>query len=318
MRTLLTSALALALATGVSAADGFPPTPQAFSSFGATVSNGYAYVYGGHAGKTHSYSVDTTVGVLRRIKLDDPKTGWEELPGSEHLQGLALVTYGDSVIRIGGMAPRNKAGEKSDNHSVATVEKYEPARKAWTKLPDLPAPRSSHDAVVIGDTLYVFGGWQMKGSEKTTWFNTGVKLDLTAKDAKWETVPQPFLRRALTAAAFDGKVYVICGLTEDGDTSHEINIYDPKTNSWSKGPDLPGEGMNGFTPAACVANNKLYVSPADGALYKLTGDKWETCGKLEKGRWVHRMVTDGNGHLIVLGGASKGGNVSAVEVIEVK
>jgi N-acetylneuraminic acid mutarotase len=317
MRTLLTSILLIGLSSSASAADSIPPLPQAFSSFGAAVADGYVYVYGGHAGKTHSYSVETTVGALRRLKLYDPKAGWEELPGGDRIQGLALVAYGNSVIRIGGMEPRNKAGEKADNHSIATVATYDPAKKAWTKLPDLPSPRSSHDAVVVGDTLYVFGGWHMKGKEKSTWYDHGLKLDLRSPGATWEKITQPFIRRALTAAVHDGKIYVICGLTDDGDTSHDVNVLDPKTGTWSKGPDVPGNRMNGFTPAACVCGTSLFLSPADGIVYKLAGDKWEETGKLAKGRWVHRVVA-AKDQLIVLGGASKDGNVAAVETIAVK
>lgn len=317
MKSLSTSLLLLCLCMPALAADAYPPLPQAFSSFGAATAGGYAYVYGGHAGKTHSYSQETTLGLFRRIKLNDPKAAWEELPASEKLQGLALVSYGDSIIRIGGMSPRNQPNEKSNNVSVATVEKYEPAKKEWTKLPDLPAPRSSHDAVVIGDTLYVFGGWQMKGSEKSTWFQNGLKLDLRTAGAKWESVSQPFVRRALTAAVLENKIYVICGLTEDGDTSHEVNVFDSKSQSWSKGPDLPGSRMNGFTPAACAVNGQLYVSPADGNIYQLAGNQWNEAGKLQKGRWVHRVVANGN-QLIVLGGASKDGNVAAVETVDLK
>lgn len=317
MRTLFTSFLVMSLSSVASATETIPPLPQAVSSFGAAVADGYVYVYGGHAGTTHSYSTETTIGVLHRLKLDNPKAGWEELPGGERIQGLALVAYGPSVIRIGGMEPRNKAGEKSDNHSISTVAKYDPAKKAWTKLPDLPSPRSSHDAVVIGDTLYVFGGWHMKGKEKSTWYDHGLKLDLRSPGATWEKIPQPFVRRALTAAVHDGKIYVICGLTEKGDTSHEVNVLDPKSGSWSKGPDVPGDRMNGFTPAACLSGKSLFLSPADGQVYKLAGDKWEETGKLQKGRWVHRVVS-AKDQLIVLGGASKDGNVAAVETVSVK
>ncbi len=318
MKRTIGLALFIAALSPLQAAEKLPPLPQAVSSFGAAVADGYAYVYGGHAGKTHSYSTETTSGSFRRLKLNEANASWEELPGGDKIQGFALVTYGSSVIRIGGMEPRNAVGEKSDNHSIATVAKYDPAKKTWTKLSDLPTPRSSHDAVVVGDTLYVFGGWQMKGREKSAWCDHGLKLDLRTAGASWEKIPQPFVRRALTMAALGGKIYVICGLTDDGDTSHDVDIFDVKSGKWSKGPDVPGERMNGFTPAACVSGDSLFLSPADGTVYKLSGEKWEPSNKIQKGRWVHRMVADGQGRLIVLGGASKDGNVSAVETVSVK
>ena len=44
------------------AAPEFPPLPTPVTSFGAAVSDGFVYVYGGHSGKPHSYSSATTLG----------------------------------------------------------------------------------------------------------------------------------------------------------------------------------------------------------------------------------------------------------------
>jgi N-acetylneuraminic acid mutarotase len=283
--------LLLALVSRAGAADtDFPPLPRAVSSFGAVASDGYAYVYGGHSGKTHTYSNETTVGTLHRLKLDGG-TKWEELPGGPRVQGLALVAHKGKVIRIGGMQPRNKPGEPGDTISLASVSRYDPKANKWEDLPPLPAPRSSHDAVVVGDTLVVAGGWQMNGAGKDPeWFDTMLLLDLAKPGAKWESVPQPFKRRALAMADFGGKVYVIAGLTDDGGTSHEVDVFDPATRKWTTGPQIPGDRMNGFSPAAVVLDGHLYVS-------------------------VHRVVPAGGGKLLALGGASKAGNVAESEVV---
>src|SRR5688500_5501399 len=90
---------------------GYPPVPRAVSSFGAAVSDGWLYVYGGHCARTHQYSTEAVVGTFHRLKLSNPKA-WEELPGGPPLQGLALVAHGGKIYRVGGMQPRNKPGEK--------------------------------------------------------------------------------------------------------------------------------------------------------------------------------------------------------------
>ncbi len=43
-----------------------PPLTQATSSLGAVELDGYLYVYGGHAGKTHKYNTETVLGPLER------------------------------------------------------------------------------------------------------------------------------------------------------------------------------------------------------------------------------------------------------------
>lgn len=318
MRTIA-SLLILTVVGAASAAEKtYPPLPEAFSSFGAAACDGYVYVYGGHAGTTHSYAVETTLGKFRRVKIDTPAPVWEELQGGPHLQGLALVAYKGSLVRIGGMSPRNKAGEPADTVSTAAVERFDPKVGKWARMADLPAPRSSHDAVVVGDTLYVFGGWRMNGKgNKSEWYDHGLKLDLSRSDSKWETVKQPFTRRALTVTELGGKVYVIGGLDTGAgmSTVQTVNVYDLVSGTWSKGPDVPGEGMNGFTPASVVLNGHVYLSPADGKFYRLDANAWTEVSSIAAGRWVHRAVPIGDGKALVLGGASKGGNVAACEVV---
>jgi N-acetylneuraminic acid mutarotase/uncharacterized GH25 family protein len=306
-------------------ASSIPALPEAFSSFGAATLDGYVYVYGGHAGKTHSYSKQTTLGKFRRLKIDEPAKGWEELAGGTRLQGLALVAHAGKLYRIGGMEPRNAPTEKSDNHSVATAQVFDPKTGQWSNLPDLPGGRSSHDAVVVDNTLYVVGGWCMKGSgAPSTWHETALSLDLADPSAVWKEFAQPFSRRALTAAAFDGKVYVIAGLTAKGGSGamggmeRGSNIYDPKAGKWTAGPTLPEGRMNGFTPASVVVGDQLLVNPADGKIYRMKGDQWEAVSQVAVPRWVHRAVPFGEGKAFILGGATADGNTGEGEVVSFK
>ena len=116
------------------AAKSLPPLPQAVSSFGAAVSDGYLYVYGGHCAPPHQYSTEAVVGTFHRLKLDRP-AAWEKLPGGPPAQGLALVAHGGNLYRIGGMQPRNRPGEKADNHSLTSCARFDPAVGRWEPLP---------------------------------------------------------------------------------------------------------------------------------------------------------------------------------------
>src|SRR5690242_12640385 len=79
-----------------------PDLPAPLSAFGAAVAGDHVYVYGGHSGKAHSYSTETTLGEFRRLDLKNP-TKWEDLPGGPKLQGLALVAHDGKLYRVGGM-----------------------------------------------------------------------------------------------------------------------------------------------------------------------------------------------------------------------
>lgn len=317
MQRFVTAALAgLVLAVGARADGPYAPLPKAVSSFGAAVADGFVYVYGGHCGKTHAYSTDDMLGTFHRLNLADPAK-WEELPGGPAAQGLALVAHGGKVYRLGGMQARNKPGEPADTNSLASAARFDPKMKTWENLPDLPEPRSSHDAAVVGDRIFVAGGWQMTGKDGTPkWLDTMAVLDLSKSPLTWESVPQPFKRRALAAVGFDGRLFVVAGMGPDG-AETVVNVFDPVKKAWTVGPTLSGGSTAGFNPAACVCEGKLYVSPADGRLLRLSakGDAWEEVGQLKQPRVVHRLVPIGPGKMLALGGASKTGNVALSEEV---
>ena len=209
----------------------------------------------------------------------DGGTKWDELPGGPKVQGMNLAAHGKKVYRAGGMQPRNAPGTPTDNVSIADAEVFDPKSGTWAKLPPLPAPRSSHDLIAVGDKLVAVGGWEMKGKgTRTDWHDTALVLDLAAAEPKWEAIPQPFQRRALAAAAVGSKVYVIGGMTPDGPT-RRVDVLDLETKQWSRGPDLPGTDRGAFAPAACTVDGKVVVNTGAGPLYRLTGDSWEQVGQ---------------------------------------
>jgi len=196
----ITLASILMVAASALAGEGkatLPPLPVAASSLGAVECGGFLYVYGGHMAAPHTYSQETTSGKLHRLDLGDPKSKWEELPGGTHLQGMNLAVHKGKVIRVGGMEPRNKKGEKPALFSTDEAVIYDPKAKKWEKLPALPEPRSSHDLVVIGDKLFVVGGWKLDGKGTSgTWHDTSLVLDLAAEKPAWKSFAQPWKRRA--------------------------------------------------------------------------------------------------------------------------
>lgn len=295
--------------------------PEGLSSFGAVSDGGWLYVYGGHLGKTHTYSATGVSDKFNRLNLTDGKT-WEELPSGPVLQGMNLVGYKRKIYRVGGMQPKNKAGEKSDNYSLADAASYDPATKKWEALPPLPVPRSSHDVAIIGSKLYVIGGWtQLGGQAKPTWPTDMVVLDLEKVSEGWKSVKQPFIRRAFIAGVLDGKLYIMGGLDQEAKRIQLTEVYDPKTDSWTHGPGFPDGDRNGFAPSAATMDGALYMNMADGSMLKLNakGDAWEKVGKSEP-RIVGRMVSNGD-QLLVIGGSSKVGEgrmMNEIEVVKVK
>jgi hypothetical protein len=54
---------------------------------------------------------------------------------------MNLAAHKGKVIRVGGMEPRNKKGEKAAPFSTDEAASYDPEARKWEKLPALPEPR---------------------------------------------------------------------------------------------------------------------------------------------------------------------------------
>ena len=317
--------------------------PQPVTSFGAAVLNDAVYTYGGHTGDAHSYSNKEQGNRLMKLSL---KSGeWESLAEGPGLQGLALVAHGNRLYRVGGFSAMNKEGEDHDLWSQSDVACFDPADGKWHELPALPERRSSHDAAVVGDSIYVVGGWAMKGEGDSAWHTTAWKLDLTSQPLRWQPIAAPpFQRRALAAAAHNGKLYAIGGMQEEGGPTTKTAVYDPASNKWSEGPalvvqdeakpegkssgesskdsgqrrNMSGGMMTGFGASAFATGGHLYATTVQGTLQRLSedGSKWEVIGKTPTGRFFHRLLPLDDQRLIVVGGSNMSvGKYEEVEII---
>lgn len=290
--------------------------PRAASSFGAAVSGDWLYVYGGHVSPTHSYSRDAVTGAFHRMNL--ASGAWEALPEGPTVQGMNLGAHADRILRVGGMRPENAPGTPADTRSLSDVSGWNPVTRAWEALPPLPSPRSSHDVAVVGDEVFVIGGWNMRGSDPAVWADNMAVLDVRAQPLRWESRPQPFQRRAFVTTVRGNLIYVIGGMDPEGKVLDTVDVYDVATASWSDGPPLPKGPRNGFAPAACTLDNRVYVSLGDGGLYRLddVSGSWERIATTTA-RLAHRLVAATGQRLLLLGGAAGDGMLDVIESIDV-
>lgn len=283
-----------------------PDCPVAITSFGAAVCDNYLYVYGGNQADAHTYSSSGQNNIFRRVKLT-AGSSWEELGQVPRRQGLALVTHGQKVYRIGGFEAKNKPGEDQVLASTADFAVYDPATATWTNLPSLPEARSSFDAVVSGDTIYVVGGWALQedGSD-SIWHGTAWQMDLSQKDLKWKSMPAPPERRALALAESGGRVYLIGGMDDIGEPTTDVFVFDVQSQKWEPGPAVPGQPMDGFGCSAFNVGGRIIVGTFSGQVLQLgeDGKKWELIQTLKPGRFFHRLVPINDTQFLILGGTS--------------
>jgi hypothetical protein len=296
------------------------PLPEPLASFGAAVCDGWLYVYGGHIGEEHAHSRDNLSAHFRRIHLAAGADGvWEELPMQTPLQGLPLVAHDGKLYRVGGLSMRNADDEAEDMNSVPEFASYDPATGHWTAFAPLPEPRSSHDAVVIGDKLYVVGGWTLDGDAPGQWLGTAWAFDFAKPASGWGALASPpFKRRALAVAEWNGNLVAVGGMNDDNKTSSRVDALDLATGDWRRLPELPRSDshMAGFGASAWNLGGNLLVSAADGVVHQLAddGSRWERVGMLNTGRFFHRLMPGrGSTLLAVAGACPEEGHVASIE-----
>lgn len=272
--------------------------PRALTSFGATVHGDSLYTLGGYFGRPHAYSKEGQSGDLMRLDLETGQ--WHRVGFIDPSQSIALVAHNDRLIRIGGMQARNEAGQDADLRSLAVVEAFDPKTASWTSLPSLPSPRSSHDAVVIGDTAWVVGGWAM-GGDTTRWHTTAASLDLTSGTPTWTEIEAPFKRRALAVAGTRQHLVVIGGMDDARNVSQRVDVYDVQAKSWSLGPEFPGPG---FGVAAVSVDDAVFASGMDGVVLRWAPGQpqWQEVSTLAYPRFFHRLVATSPDELLAVGG----------------
>jgi len=298
----------------------FPDLPEAITSFGATVLGDSIYIYGGYHGVPHHYSQQGQSGQLLQLDLKKPNE-WKIAAEGPKRQGLALVAHGAKLYRLGGFSARNKDDEDQDLYSVAEFARFDPETDQWEELPPMPRPRSSFDAAVIDDTLYVVGGWSMQGDKEPVWHDTAYAVDLSQSPPQWRALAEPpFKRRALSVGTTNGMLYAIGGMQPNGKVTTHTAVYDPESDRWMDGPELPGDDMNGFGSACFPIGGRLFVSTSTGQSLLLSedGKSWKPNGQISKGRFFHRMLPIDRNRFALVGGANmKTGKFSEIELLKV-
>ena len=105
----------------------------------------------------------------------------------------------------------------------------------------------------------------------------------------------------------------------DNKVTQAVSLFDPQTNTWSDGPQLTGDTMEAFGASAFAQGDHLYVTGVKGRILRLSdnGQAWDEVGRMEQGRFFHRLLPLGDDRLIIVGGSSRSGRILSLELLRV-
>jgi hypothetical protein len=175
------------------------------------------------------------------------------------------------------------------------------AEGGWTQLdpPDHPSARVGHSLTAVGDSLFLFGGFdETVGRRGDLWrwddqAETWIELDPT-------NPPSP--RWGHTAVAADERLWVFFG--QDGTTNGSIWVYDPATDAWQE-VTPPGVDLITRSQAAAVVvsddqgDQWIVLTGGQGFFFDPLAEAWALRVRdleflrlpdLPEGRYGHTMV----------------------------
>ena len=135
------------------------------------------------------------------------------------------------------------AGGHSDRGYMSSVELLDVEARRWYTAESLPKPRNEPKTTVIGNTLYLMGGWDHTGSTKMV-HKVDLKELITKASSKettptlWQVISDAPLRHS-TPLSVGGCLLAVGGHDNDLDPSSSIHLYQPDTTKWVKVGDLP-------------------------------------------------------------------------------
>ncbi|MDI7277455.1 MAG: kelch repeat-containing protein, partial [Anaerolineae bacterium] len=173
----------------------------------------------------------------------DPVRRWSARAPLPVARGrFGCVTWGGSIYVI--------AGETAEG-ATGAVEVYDPASDSWRSGAPKPTAVANVVAAVLGDEVYVPGGYDSHGQVVA-----GVEVYTPATDSWRSACPLPVPRCGYALAATGGRLYLFGGW--DGSRYvADVLIYDPEQDAWTYGTPL---GRARAFAAAATYDARIYLA----------------------------------------------------------
>lgn len=220
--------------------------------------------------------------VMASLTLAQAKGEWTvRAPAPTKRTEVAAAALRGKIYVVGGFAEPDFGNLRALAISK-TVEEYDPVTDRWTTKAPLPVGLHHVGIGMVGDRLYVIGGYTQSGL--SGWHPvSSVYMYDPATDSWTERAPMPTPRGALAIAEHEGKLYAIGGYDRKSNSA-AVEVYDPAQNTWHARAPLP-------TPrdhlAAATVAGLIYVIGG-----RLNGDYHRNLSATEvydpkADRWTH-------------------------------
>lgn len=178
------------------------PMPTLRASPAVVSVHGKVYVIGGLGGSLNG---------VNTVEAYDPTTNtWAAAAPMPTPRGLAAAAVVDNLVYVIG----GRAANVSPTDEIAAVEVYDPVLDRWSSRREMPTPRWSALACLLGGRIYVLGGY----SNYANIFGCSDKVEeYDPATDRWRTViPLSTPRASATGAVVGDRFYIAGGQNDAG------------------------------------------------------------------------------------------------------
>jgi RNA polymerase sigma factor (sigma-70 family) len=149
-------------------------------------------------------------------------------------------------------------GGWTDGGFTSAVEAYDSATDKWEKKTNISTKRAEFAIGVVNGKIYVIGGHSGPDPQPAL---SIVEVYDPKTDTWTKKADMPTARSFITGSVVNNKIYVFGGADTNGVAGpikflSTVEIYDPSTDTWTKGSDMPGPNV---MLASCTVNGMIYI-----------------------------------------------------------
>ena len=157
-------------------------------------------------------------------------------------------------------------GDASRSATSRDGAAYNPATNVWRRLPPAPLTFNQASVALVAGEMIIYGAHLDGGNLATTRHAHG--LAYTPKTNRWRVIaPYPLSPQASTVSVIGRTVIA-------WDYALSAARYDPRTNHWTRLPNLPLRGGECYPTSTTIAHRVIGWYCGTGATFNTRTGKW--------------------------------------------
>ena len=183
---------------------------------------------------------------------------WKALypPMSTKRRDATAIATREHLIVAGGMTGA------FINSSLANVEVMDISSQVWSSAASLPHPLTSASAAIVGNQLFLLGGWDEEGMTKSVFscLLTELLRQSSTSTSVWDRVADT-ASYSSTCAAVSGELLTVGGSDKEGKATNAVQKYNPLTDTWDCISEM--KTARYCSVVAVLSTNEMIVAGGD-------------------------------------------------------